>query len=401
VCLSRAALGLIAGLLCALDVCMGLVGVTGTPKNYTLGVLVPIDQGAAGVFPPFQKIGAAILMAIRHVNTRDGQVVGDKTVAALPQDFALRFKIADTRYDAATAVNELMGWMFDVEEKGSCHARVTSVSKESNATIRMPTLHEYEAAASSTGLDAIIGGFNSEVSMATSTLCSLKSLPSVSFASTVPVLSNKERFPGFSRTAPSSASAALAMVYIMQAFGWRRIAVLHVDSEWGQTIALAISRSAAEKGIDILAMGAFESGVPASIDTATLKLRDSGARIFLFVDVQTSFNLGYVLESAEKQGIGFRSKYAWVAWEENVDPEAALAKGAAKTGVDVKTLRKNLQGWLNIGVHSDPTARQKLATAFETTPPKSLYHHVICPFEDQVSEEARRAHVVAPLPGIL
>jgi len=169
--------------------------------------------------------------------------------------------------------------------------------------------------------------------MATSTLCSLKGLPSVSYASTMRALSNKQRFPGFSRTAPSSSSAALAMVYIVLEFEWRRVGLLHVDTEWGQPMVMDISRFAEDKGVEILATGAYLNDDIVSIDNAMERLRQSGARIFIFVDVSTKFSLGYILDSAERHGIGASSKHVWLAWEENKNPEAALALGAEKTGI--------------------------------------------------------------------
>jgi len=83
--------------------------------------------------------------------------VGATTVGKLPKDFTLHFKIADTRYNAATAVNELMKWMYHVEEKGSC---LTAVNV---STLVSDKLHAYESREKDFFLDAVIGGFNSEV----------------------------------------------------------------------------------------------------------------------------------------------------------------------------------------------------------------------------------------------
>jgi hypothetical protein len=140
----------------------------------TLGVLVPIhgngESGSRTVGTAFQKIGAAILLAIHHVNTRDGQIVGD-AVNKLPSNFALDFRIADTYYNSEIAVKALKDWIFN-----DCTCKV--LVEASNSSAPPVVHHAYEASPhfQGVGIDAVVGAFSSEVSESTSILASLKDL---------------------------------------------------------------------------------------------------------------------------------------------------------------------------------------------------------------------------------
>jgi hypothetical protein len=180
----------------------------GGAPSVTLGVAIPVHQGANGdIFLPFQKIGASILLAIHHVNTRDASVVGQDTLKKLPEGFQVRFRLADTYFDSGPAVRALLSWMYDLADKGSCQTgwqgqvatgAGAASSNESSSPIRAP-LHLYEAAPDSKDIDAVLGAFSSEVTQTSSVIASLKSLPSISFASTSTALGNKERYPHFLR----------------------------------------------------------------------------------------------------------------------------------------------------------------------------------------------------------
>jgi hypothetical protein len=148
-------------------------------QSITLGVVIPVHNGPGGAaFKPFQKIGAAILLAIHHVNSRDGYVVGDNTLRQLPEGLKLRFRLADTYYDSGPAVNALLSWMYDMEEKGSC---LTGGGAGRNATQLKAPLHPYEATSGLKGIDAVVGAFSSEVTQATAVIASLQNLPSVRY----------------------------------------------------------------------------------------------------------------------------------------------------------------------------------------------------------------------------
>lgn len=57
--------------------------------------------------------------------------------------------------------------------------------------------------------------------------------PQVSFFSTSPELSNKQRFEYFSRTIPSDHYQVKAMVDIVQRMGWSYISIIYEESNYG------------------------------------------------------------------------------------------------------------------------------------------------------------------------
>lgn len=59
------------------------------------------------------------------------------------------------------------------------------------------------------------------------------SIQQVSFFSTSPVLSNRDRFPYFLRTIPSDVNQAQAMVELVKMFNWTYVSVVYEESSYG------------------------------------------------------------------------------------------------------------------------------------------------------------------------
>ncbi|XP_065348662.1 metabotropic glutamate receptor 3-like isoform X2 [Cloeon dipterum] len=81
---------------------------------------------------------------------------------------------------------------------------------------------------------AVIGGQSSSVSIQVATLLKLFGIPQISYLSTSPALSNKEKFPYFFRTVPSDVNQAHAMLEILRHFKWQRAAVIYSNTEYGK-----------------------------------------------------------------------------------------------------------------------------------------------------------------------
>ncbi|XP_059490999.1 metabotropic glutamate receptor 2-like [Neocloeon triangulifer] len=81
---------------------------------------------------------------------------------------------------------------------------------------------------------AVIGGQSSSVSIQVATLLKLFGVPQISYLSTSPALSNKEKFPYFFRTVPSDVNQAHAMLEILRHFKWQRAAVIYSNTEYGK-----------------------------------------------------------------------------------------------------------------------------------------------------------------------
>ena len=84
-------------------------------QNATLGLLLDLraDPGGPALPAPaaaLHRTAAAMLLAVAHVNARDGAVVGAETAARVPQGFSLRYKVADAHASLSGAVKALLAW---------------------------------------------------------------------------------------------------------------------------------------------------------------------------------------------------------------------------------------------------------------------------------------------------
>ncbi|XP_063717810.1 metabotropic glutamate receptor 4-like [Symsagittifera roscoffensis] len=85
----------------------------------------------------------------------------------------------------------------------------------------------------STGVVGVIGAASSVVSIQVASLLRLFSIPQVSYWSTSPELSNKERFDYFMRTVPSDEAQVSVMFDIIRFFNWTYVQVVYEDSNYG------------------------------------------------------------------------------------------------------------------------------------------------------------------------
>ena len=63
----------------------------------------------------------------------------------------------------------------------------------------------------------------------------------MSFFSTSPVLSNRERFPYFLRTIPSDVNQAQAMVELVKMLKWTYVSVVYEESSYGIQVGRVVS----------------------------------------------------------------------------------------------------------------------------------------------------------------
>ncbi|XP_071522528.1 uncharacterized protein [Panulirus ornatus] len=82
-------------------------------------------------------------------------------------------------------------------------------------------------------ISGVVGAASSVTSIQVANLLRLFRIPQVSFFSTSPELSNKQRFEYFSRTIPSDHYQVKAMVQIVQKLGWSYISIIYEESNYG------------------------------------------------------------------------------------------------------------------------------------------------------------------------
>jgi hypothetical protein len=341
--------------------------------NGTIGILVYVNpvSGSFGLNRGkliFQQLATSILLAVQHINTRNDSIVGQSTLQLLPPDFQMRYKIADTNSQQTGAVKALLNWRC---EEGSKDYDCKSIP--GNIDVSGTTLPFQADPAEK--IHAIIGPFRGEESVAVSNLASalgMHGFPITSYASGISELSDKIRFPFFSRTCPSLSTAALGITKVIQQFGWQRCALIYIDDPWGNSIATDFLYHTGVTNILVLSSVKFTDGSATSVSAAVDAVRASGARVVVFIE-DTGKNLEALLLAADRAGIAGRDGYAWLTFEQN-DPEAQLA--LAKTPAAI--LRPLLYGWLNIFGYSPSADRlARFRSIFASSDPGPLHHPLV------------------------
>ncbi|XP_066967578.1 metabotropic glutamate receptor 2-like [Macrobrachium rosenbergii] len=82
-------------------------------------------------------------------------------------------------------------------------------------------------------ISGVVGAASSVTSIQVANLLRLFKIPQVSFFSTSPELSNKQRFEYFSRTIPSDHYQVKAMVEIVKLLNWSYISIIYEESNYG------------------------------------------------------------------------------------------------------------------------------------------------------------------------
>ncbi|XP_018024995.1 metabotropic glutamate receptor 3 [Hyalella azteca] len=82
-------------------------------------------------------------------------------------------------------------------------------------------------------IDGVVGAASSVTSIQVANLLCLFKIPQVSFFSTSPELSNKQRFEYFTRTIPSDQHQVDAMIEIVRMLNWTYISIIYEESSYG------------------------------------------------------------------------------------------------------------------------------------------------------------------------
>ncbi|XP_071445912.1 metabotropic glutamate receptor 2-like [Hetaerina americana] len=137
-------------------------------------------------------------------------------------------------------------------------------------------------------ISGVVGAASSVTSIQVANLLRLFKIPQVSFFSTSPELSNKQRFEYFSRTIPSDHYQVKAMVEIVRRMNWSYVSILYEESNYGIKAFEELEDLLTHHGICIAVKEKLvkDSGVAeeAAYDSIVLKLltkpRAKGAIIF-------------------------------------------------------------------------------------------------------------------------
>ena len=196
--------------------------------------------------------------------------------------FRVLYKIADTHFSVAGGVKAILDWRADEGYAGFSSSCATGsgsiVSKSSNETSAL-----YSTTSPFDKIQSIVGPDLSEIAKTVTVIAGLGGTPVTSYFAVSTTLSDKSKFPLFSRTVPVESFNMVGMASIMSAFGWRQCAVLFSDSEYGNSFAADFQQRAGNQGITILLYQKFKDSDLESLIAGVEALKRSGARIFVFL----------------------------------------------------------------------------------------------------------------------
>eukprot|EP00291_Cryptomonas_curvata_P011516 CAMPEP_0172178518 /NCGR_PEP_ID=MMETSP1050-20130122/16085_1 /TAXON_ID=233186 /ORGANISM="Cryptomonas curvata, Strain CCAP979/52" /LENGTH=342 /DNA_ID=CAMNT_0012851255 /DNA_START=218 /DNA_END=1243 /DNA_ORIENTATION=+ len=336
--------------------------------------MVPLSVASFGGIVPlsFQQMATATILAVHHVNTRNGAIVGDEIVKSLPDDFRLIYKISDTRFSIAGGVKAILDWRAQEGYAGfssSCGSSLSTANAYGNKSSGI-----YATSSSKDKIISIVGPDLSEIAAAVAVIAGLGQTPVTSYFAVSTTLSDKSKFPYFSRTVPVESFNMVGMASIIKSFGWKQCAVLYSDSEYGNSFAAEFQQHAAKAGITILISQKFKNADQKSVIASVESVKNSGARVFVFL-AQGSVNLEGALLGANISGIGGQDGYAWIAGElGNKDPELILRDMRAPAAA----LRPLLFGWLTLSLDAlHGERRAQFETVFAQTDPAAVYDPLV------------------------
>ncbi|KAI8893893.1 periplasmic binding protein-like I [Globomyces pollinis-pini] len=175
------------------------------------------------------------------------------------------------------------------------------------------------------GVVAVIGSGYSTLTILTSLVLQNYNIPQCCGASTNPSLSDKKQYPNFFRVIPTDASQAKAIIGCVIASGWKKIAIVYTNEDYGSGLANYLTNYARQNSIEILAKVNIELGITAVGATPALQtVQESEARIIIYC----GYFLEYltVVEVAKTLGI-YGKDYVWLASEDvySLHPDDAKA----------------------------------------------------------------------------
>ncbi|CAF0920190.1 unnamed protein product [Brachionus calyciflorus] len=176
----------------------------------------------------------------------------------------------------------------------------------------------------------VIGAASSSVSIQVANLLRLFQVPQISYASTSPELSNKERFPFFSRVLPSDTLQAEAMANLVHHLNWNYIATLNEEGNLGgidSFITNAKSRNICISGSYTISQTASEDDVKLILTEMYKQKNARGVVVFL-----QDHNIRKLLKIVN--GLNMTGHFLWIAsdsWgtkKESISSNDLAAQGA-------------------------------------------------------------------------
>lgn len=190
----------------------------------------------------------------------------------------------------------------------------------------------------------IIGSESSKNTVQMAGLMSLYNIPMVSYISTSPLLSDKDRYPYFLRIVPSDTNMAKTMVAIIQKFSWVYVSVIYAEGSYGTEGYKALKSELEGVGYCLAAViEVKQSFTDVDYDQVILQLIEQprAKAVVIFTPLHAARE---ILTAAKRNGQ--TGKYTWIgsdAWGRNLQDHKGIedvALGAINIRVMSRTVHR-------------------------------------------------------------
>jgi len=296
-------------------------------KRFKLCIFCPVfdaGQDNPSVFyPPVMRLAASFLLAVQHFNNRNCSVLGE-CPPGLPANESNGIQLEPLLYD--------------LEGFGTSLASISTLSCSQK--------QGYFS----------VGVLTSLQSTAITPLADLFGQLVVSSYATSLSLSDKEIYPNFARTVPSSEGMVDAAASFILKMGWRQVAALHNADTFGNSLSEFLDTTLQAHGTRQLArISLGEVQTADNIFSAMQALRNTGFKVvtlFVFLDrIPQIFSTAYEVLAEDF------FTYTWILMEgdlEDLDLDAATVEFGGRR----RSLMEGIIG-LNIRVNEDKARRLK------------------------------------------
>ena len=153
-------------------------------------------------------------------------------------------------------------------------------------------------------------------------LLRLFSVPQVSYASSSPVLSNRDRYGYFYRTVPAVDLQARAMIDLALHFEWRYFSTVYLDNPYGEPGIDELRRLARENGLCIdVDEGIGEAFTAVDYRRVALQILNSSAEVVILLATQDQAEELFVQLNNIQQELGLSRQFLWIAsdsWAQSI-----------------------------------------------------------------------------------
>ena len=262
-----------------------------------------LDSGTRHLVDSFAHLGGAYILAIHHFNTRNSTVVPQLASIVGDCNVYLTIDVRDNILSPIVASRTALEYL-----------------ERPNNVLTEP----YPI--------AVAGAGRSAVSEPLSILAGAYGTLVISSQSTASSLDNKDKFPTFARSIPTSRIDSKAVIAYFKSIGVTHFGVLFIRDAYGSEYNRDLASEASKQNMTVVSAAWDEEGGEASVIGALKKLRDTQFRYFFAILAPAIDKHKIVIRNAIDLEIMGSSEYMWLyADSSNILREESFYSGLLKS----------------------------------------------------------------------